>query len=334
MAKQKLPENLQLKKLRLGPVVMKIRNALKITGLLGLLGFGIVALICGVAQRDPLWLLPAPRHDLSADRKTLEPFEGRRMEHVSLHGGGLGDIGFVVSLPALRSTKKLPVLVVLGGLNKGENNIRYIKYAGNNAIVGYDWPLPVKFPDTKDFPFQAPGLYRHALTVPGQIASMVYWLSKQPWADASRISLLGFSLGALATPAAQALIEHDGQHIGWTIIAYGGAPFGQLFVANPYMKLGWIRAVAPPLIDTLLYPLEPTVHLPRLKGRFLVLEGTDDEFVPEEARRRLREAVPEPKTIITFTGTHIGVGPYHLALLERIIDTSRKWLIENGAVNP
>jgi len=44
-------------------------------------------------------------------------------------------------------------------------------------------------------------------------------------------------------------------------------------------------------------------------------------------------AVPEPKTVITLEGIHLGVGPDKMALLQKIIATSKKWLIENGAIN-
>jgi hypothetical protein len=49
---------------------------------------------------------------------------------------------------------------------------------------------------------------------------------------------------------------------------------------------------------------------------------------------RLREAAPAAKTIITFSGDHMGVRRDKAALLQRIIGASRRWLIEKGAVNP
>jgi len=87
-------------------------------------------------------------------------------------------------------------------------------------------------------------------------------------------------------------------------------------------------------VDLVFHSLEPTVHLPRLSGKFLVLEGRDDSLIPEAARNLLRDAVPEPKTVITFEGNHMGVGPDKMALLQDIIATSKEWLIKNGAINP
>jgi len=91
--------------------------------------------------------------------------------------------------------------------------------------------------------------------------------------------------------------------------------------------------VLAPVLDFLLSPLEPTQHLSQINGHFLILQGQDDTLVPEEARRRFYEATPEPKTSVTFAGNHMSVGKEKMALLKEIIETSKKWLIENGAIN-
>ena len=240
---------------------------------------------------------------------------GRRLQHITLPGGELGDVGIFVSLPDPLPVKKLPVLVVLGGLGMGENNIRAIDNPGDNAIIGYDWPMPVDFPKGREFLRQMPDLYRRVTAIPGQIASAIDWLAMQSWADNQRISILGFSLGALATPVAENLTEHNGHKVGWTIIAYGGAPFGALFQSNPRLKPKWMA----PVIDVLLHPLQPIVNLPYLSSHFLVLEGRDDELIPAEARATLRDAVPDPKDVVVFSGDHMGVGPGKQELLDEII---------------
>ncbi len=285
-------------------------------------------------QRDLLASLPQPQFGLSAEQTPLAPQHHRHIEHVILRSDTLGDIGLAISLPDPLPKEKLPILIVLGGLGTGENNIRYVTNAGNNAIIGYDWPMPVRFYSGIGFLTQMPDLYSRLMTIPAQVVSALDWIATQPWADTQRISLLGFSLGALGAPVIQDMAAHDGKSIGWTILAYGGAPFGEMFAANPHIKPVWMRMVLGPLIDVLLRPLEPAQHLPHLSSHFLVLEGRDDSLIPETARDRLREEVPEPKTVIVFEGNHMGVGPDKMALLQKIIDASKKWLVENGAVNP
>lgn len=309
------------------------RKGLIIAGFFGLLLVGAITLAFWAYAGDPLLSLPPPEHGLEAERTTLSAPDHRHFERITLHGNRLGNIAFTLSLPDPLPPKKIPVVLVMGGLVTGEDSIRYIKDAGENAIVGYAWPVPVRLHGVSDFMLQAPGLYYSVMTIPGQVASALHWLTEQPWADANRTSLLGFSQGALAAPSVQNIAAHDGTRVGWTIIAYGGAPLGALLAANPHMKPIWLREAMAPLVDLVFHSLEPTVHLPRLSGKFLVLEGREDGLIPEAARNLLREAVPEPKTIITFEGNHMGVGPGKMALLQKIIETSKTWLIENGAIN-
>jgi len=309
------------------------RKGLIIAGFFGLLLMGAVTLALWGYGRDPLWSLPPPEHGLQAERTTLPAPDHRLFEHLTLHGKLLGDIVFNLSLPDPLPPKKLPVVLVLGGLVTGADSIRYLKDAGDNAIVSYAWPIPVHLHGVSAFMLQAPGLYHRVMTIPGQGASVLHWLINQPWADAERLSLLGFSQGALAAPSVQDIAAHDGTRVGWTIIAYGGAPLGALLAGNPSMKPAWLGKALAPWVDLVFHSLEPTVHLPRLSGKFLVLEGRDDRLIPEAARNLLREAVPEPKTVISFEGNHMGVGPDKMALLQKIIETSKQWLIENGAIN-
>ena len=309
------------------------RKGLIVTSFFGLLLVGVVTLAFWAYLRDPLTSLPPPEHGLKAEQTILSATDHRHFEHITLHGKPLGDIAFSLSLPDPLPPKKIPVVLVLSGLVTGKDSIRYIKDAGDNAIVGYAWPIPVRLHGVSAFMLQAPGLYHNVMTIPGQVASVLHWLINQPWADPERISLLGFSQGALAVPAVQDIIAHDGIRIGWTIIAYGGAPLGALLTGNPHLKPTWLGEALAPLVDLVFHSLEPTVHLPRLSGKFLVLEGRDDRQIPEAARNLLREAVPEPKTVITFEGNHMGVGTDKMPLLQKIIATSKKWLIENGAIN-
>jgi hypothetical protein len=291
-------------------------------------------------ENDPLRTLAAPQKGLEATVTELGSRDARRRIHVVLPSERLGDIGLAISFPDPLPPRKLPVLVVLGGLGTGEKNIDYLKDMGNNVLVGYDWPLPGSIPTKTiaariDLALQIPDLYSRLMRVPPQAASAIDWIDRQPWADGTHISLLGFSLGALAAPSIEDVAEHSGLRIGWTIIAYGGAPLGDVLTAAiwPSNEHTWDHDLLASSVDLLLSPLEPTKHLPRLQSRFLVLEGQNDQRFPEALRARLREAVPDPKDVILIAGPHLGLAPKKLALLDRIIDVSKNWLIESGAAN-
>src|SRR5262249_44274561 len=163
---------------------------------------------------------------------------------------------------------------------------RYITRPGENAIVGYDWPIPTRLPQGFEFVLQAPDLYQRAMRVPGQVAAALAWLTAQDWAAPDRVSALGFSLGALAAPVAEHVARRHGREVGWTALAYGGSPLGALLAANPHLKPRWAGLSLAALANLFLRPLDPAEHLPELGGRFLVIGGRDDAFVPEPAARR------------------------------------------------
>src|SRR5215831_6558790 len=106
---------------------------------------------------------------------------GRLLRYVTLSDEQLGSINFTVSLPDPPPRGRLPLVIVLGGAGSGENSIRFIDAAGDNVIVGYDWPLPTIFPKGARALIELPSLQRCALSVPGQIATMLRWLISQPW---------------------------------------------------------------------------------------------------------------------------------------------------------
>jgi surfactin synthase thioesterase subunit len=277
---------------------------------------------------------PDPQNGCAGQSAGSEVTHKRQIEHVTLHASGLGDIGMAISLPDPLPPGKMPVLILLGGLGTAENNLHHMPGAGNNAVISYDWPLPVGAPSGFGFLFRMPFLYSDVMGIPGQIASGVEWAAKQPWADEDRISILGFSLGAMATPAAQDLIQQSHYRIHSTIIAYGGAPLSAAFAADPHIRPALMRYMLAPFLALLLHPLEPETHLQNLEGSFLILEGKNDDLISEPLRDRLRDAVPQPKTIVDFEGNHMGVGPDKDALLEKIINSSREWLVKEEAVNP
>jgi hypothetical protein len=299
-----------------------------------LLAAGAGGLVCWLGLRDPLAALPRATETPIATGFAAEPRNGRTLQHVVLDAPGVGPIGLAISLPDPLPKRPLPIILVLGGLATGERNIRHISGGGDNAIVGYDWPIPTPLPQGWGFVREAPDLYDRVLRVPGQIAAALDWLAGQSWADPNRTSLLGFSLGALAAPAAQRLAELRGRTIGWTALAYGGSPVGALLAANPYMKPRWAAPILSRVADLVFRPVEPGEHLPHLRGRFLVVGGRDDAFVPEAAARRLRDLAPEPKTIVLLEGGHMGVGADRQALLAEIIAVTTRWLAEEKAVNP
>src|SRR5262249_49620685 len=172
----------------------------------------LAAIVLLLFPRTPVSSLPVPEHGLVADMQTAAS-DGRTIQYVTLHSKTLGDIGCMISLPDPLPPGKLPLVIVLGGIKNGEDNIRHVKDIGNNVIIGYDWPISVRFYGQADFWGRIPSLYCQIMAMPAQVITAMDWLGDQPWGDGQRISLLGFSLGALAAPSIQDCALRDGKTI-------------------------------------------------------------------------------------------------------------------------
>ena len=283
---------------------------------------------------DSLAALPQSAAAIGPTSHQTSRDAGRLIQQHSIQDPVLGEIGVVVSLPDPLPDRPLPVVVVLGGLGRGLETVEKLPPAGDNVVVGYDWPLPEKLPRGVDFLRQGPTLYERVLQVPGQIAGAIRWVAAQPWAEPERISILGFSLGALAAPSAQRVLEAQGQPVGWTVLAYGGADLGTLLAQHPRIRPDWLRPLVGWIADFYLGPLDPAEHLPHLSGRFLLVGGKDDGLVPEASAKLMRDLAPDPKTVVLLDGRHIGVGANQTALLDEILAVVETWLTDQGAVNP
>ena len=167
--------------------------------------------------------------------------------------------------------------------------------------------------------------------VPAQVLALLRWARAQGWSQDKRVSLLGFSLGALYLPAAHHMARLHHQPLGPSIIAYGGAGLEPIFRFAFREQPAWLGDMLTGLAVLGLRELEPAHHLPHLKGEFLLLNGSDDRLMPMETIERLRALTPDPKTVVTLPSDHMMPGDREL--MEAIIRISRQWLLERKAIN-
>lgn len=308
-----------------------------------IVGVALLALVAGALAtagwlgfRDPLAALPAPPPPAQAQAQAQTLSEAATIDRIEriieLPGDGTGPTGLFVSLPAHRPNGRLPIVILLGGLGSGAKNARYVPKPGNNALIAYDWPMPLRIPTGLSILPETPDLHARLMSIPAQVTAAIAWAKRQSWADGTRISLLGFSLGALVAPAIQRMAENRGHAIYRTVLAYGGVGLGDLIAHHPRIRSLSGGALLGHLADLLLRPLEPAHHLPHLRGQFLVITGYDDIFIPRHASVRLHALVPEPKTVIAKEGGHIGVGPNQIERLEEIVALSQAWLRRERAI--
>ena len=274
--------------------------------------------------------------------KILDFTEGKKnyvgiriIQQYTIDDSGLGIINIAVSFPNPMPSHPLPVLFILGGLETGFDSVQHVSDIGDNILVGYNWPINSKLPKGISILTESPSIYKGIYKSPGQIAKAIEWVSDQSWSEKEKISLLGFSIGAIASPAVQHIIENRGfTNIGWTVLAYGGTNIGQLVNSNPNIKPKWAKPLFGWIIQLLFNPIDPKEHLEYISGNFLLINGKDDEFIPKESSSLMQKLTPSPKNIILLDGKHMGVGEKQKELLSIIIKETRMWLKQNGAINP
>lgn len=319
------------------PSARPIRQFLWHSALLlaGIVLLGILLLtgwLVWLSQQDPLEALPRAEGPLRFERESQSFREGRIDRRLVFSDSRLKTVQATISIPEQLTGDPMPVLIVLGGMRTGIENIRPIRDAGDTVLIGYDWPLPSDVSISGGLNALSLDMRDRALGVPGQVEAIMDWLDGQSWADTSRVSLLGYSLGALIAPSVQRVMTAEGHTVSWTILAYGGTDLGEIIAHNPFLQPAWARDLIGIAADRLLIPLEPDAHLPHLTGRFLVLSGAEDTVIPAGSSARMRDLTPEPKTIQTLEGGHMGLGADQSALLHQIMTLSRSWLVEQGAV--
>lgn len=305
--------------------------------LLGGIALTGVVLLAGwvawLALQDPLAALPRAEGRLTFERESQVLRDDRLDRRMVFSDPTLKEVRATISLPAQLPGGPMPVIIVLGGMRTGIENIRPIQNAGDNVLIGYDWPLPADVSISGGLNALSFDMRDRALSVPGQVEAILSWLDGQPWADTQRVSLLGYSLGAMVAPSVQRVLAEAGHRVGWTVLAYGGTDLGDIVAANPHLRPDWAKPLLGLAADRLLIPLEPAEHLAHLQGRFLLLDGSADRIIPAASAARLRTLTPEPKTAQTLEGDHMSLAADQARLLAEIIGRSRSWLATQGAVN-
>jgi dienelactone hydrolase len=252
---------------------------------------------------------------------------------IRLANAGGGEIRFTVSAPSadnLTTKGGLPSLIILSGLRTGRNSLDLIANHGRNAIIAYDYPYDRE--RWRDASVLERVLIAHetAYRMPDEVAGLIAWVQRQPWADPNRVSLAGVSLGGIALPIAQRRAASAGHKVAASVIAYGGLDLHALARVN--LDDSWLREPLALVSALMLRPLAPVHHLPKLSGPFLLVHGASDERIPKESLAALDALTPKPKTIIVQDGPHID--EQRPELIKHTIDSARDWLQKQDLLNP
>lgn len=147
--------------------------------------------------------------------------EPRRFVELEVEGVAEGPLRAALSRPE-HFSGRLPVVIILGGLEVGRESLRYVESHGPNALVAFEYPRPTQDLYEGRPLFKLGRIRRAALAVPSQICALQAWIRTQPWADPDRVSLLGYSFGAMFVPAAARVAQQRGLPFRTLVMAYGG----------------------------------------------------------------------------------------------------------------
>ena len=244
----------------------------------------------------------------------------------------LDSMHVTISLPDSIPVEGLPVMIVLGGLEIGRESLKYIPTQGQNIIIAYQYPYQPKYWYDKSKITQIPAIQEAAMKVPAQVMALADWARRQSWSDKNRLSVLGYSFGAFFVPAIYHLADQHQLKLGPGVMAYGGVDMYAVLMNNLKFMSAVPRILVAWTATSAIYPLEPALHLPYLKGEFLVISGRMDHQIPETCWRKFQQLTPSPKTVIVLDAGHMHPSKPELTL--RVVEISRKWLLERNLVNP
>jgi pimeloyl-ACP methyl ester carboxylesterase len=289
-----------------------------------------------LGTRDPMVLIDreVPAYSL-VSRETYSlarKGEERLFRDLTFAADGVAPIRITVSLPGGDTAARLPVLVLLGGLKSGRDSLERLPAVGQNAVLAFEYPYSSEIRDKSAFILERlRAAHGAVMETPGQLAFVLGWLRTRPWADPARVSLLGYSLGAVFVPVVNHKARRQRTPVAASIMAFGGADLGAVAANVLDLAPGILGRVVAAMVDTLVRSVEPAFHLPALAGEVLLVNAEADEMIPATSSRRMTELAPEPKTIVLLPGEHID--PRDQVVLDRIVSISGNWLKEKGVVN-
>jgi len=222
-------------------------------------------------------------HDERAPAIIWIPLESKRPVPCSFYLHGLGQNKEAAEPFAYDLLKKGIATMALDAAYHGE------RAAGKQPLYG------ANFHRLRDGYMQTVVDYRRALD----------YLLTRPEIDASRITLIGMSMGAIMG----AVLAGVEERIKCPVLLVGGADRGLMSRVSQIPVWKQIRAENPNLdfdeISRVMAPADPLNFVDKISPRpVLMINGTKDELVPVAANKLLHSTAREPKKIVWLESGH------------------------------
>lgn len=220
----------------------------------------------------------------------------------------------------LNSEKALNTVFVMAGFLTGAENTLLLGEIKDTVVISYDYPF------SPQQVLKDPGvLIQISRTTPGQAALALKWISKQTWTSLKKTSCLGVSLGGLFLPASLRMAGQLGIEVPNSVFAFTGSSVKDILNFNLLTTMDSTSAAQlAEVLSALALFAEPKLHLPFLKGRFLVLRSNQDSVFPSSSTDQLLDLLPNPKTQICFQGGHVNADQKEL--IEKTKSSMAHWL--------
>ena len=284
-----------------------------------------VALVEVYGARDATRALLAGREALGSSSTARVPADDRAERAadallVDAELVGDGDLVVRVRLRLPPGDGPHPVVVVMGGQRTGRRVVDLVEPTRPVALLGLDYPYTKPDPKPKGLgPNAREGLVIHAAVWDVVPAAMLAfdWIETRDDLDASRIALVGGSLGALFAPA---IAAHD-ERVAAVGLLLGAGDLGGLVAAN--LKAPWpLPHLAGWLASSLVAPLEPLDHIAAIAPRpVLFVAGEGDERMPRALSEKLIERCGDPKEVRWLDLGHVNVRDpeFHTQVLGEVV---------------
>ncbi|NGX56933.1 MAG: hypothetical protein K1060chlam5_01186 [Candidatus Anoxychlamydiales bacterium] len=253
-------------------------------------------------------------------KKTI--FEKDRIySDITLKSKDFEVINFTVSFPKDLSKAKR-ILILIDGLKTSKDVLNYFKPLDDYILIGFEFDKTLNYLNSKKSIFHIFSLRKAVLDTPFQVVSLIKWLKTQTWFKNDPI-IMGISFGAIFVPATYHVAKLNNIDLGPCILAFGGANIYEIFYANLNNYFLFRKQIAK--IAALIFnPIDPKYHMKYIKPPLLIINGTDDTFIPKKSAKLLQELANDPKTIINLETKHIM--PDNKSLIEKVYNISNEWL--------
>jgi len=150
------------------------------------------------------------------------------------------------------------------------------------------------------------------------------WLASRADVDATRIGVLGTSLGSFIG----GLVAAAEPRVSRACLLLGGGGLVDSFSEHPkavvFVKALSLIGLTRERLKAIIDPVDPLTYAATLKGKKLLLVAASrDDVVPPAAMRRLWEATDKPK-MVWIDATHVGAAAFLFPMMRAVTDHMTK----------